>query len=512
MKKLVFIFATAILAVFTQCKKQDSTQENATTNGIQIVLTADNGGSRTSFGVNGSINWNTNEKVFVICNGQCVGYVTNGTEGGNIFTGTLTGITENGIYDFHYYYVGNTQTIANEATSFTMNFSNQDGTLAHLGDFHVGYGSQSNVEVILGETVNSQARMKSLVSIAYFDLAGMAEVGEMVYFYGDNINNQMTIDFSTNTPSYGRVYEEGVNYICAGTVAEDTNSPCYVMLLPNHIDGTEELTTDFTFVSKRTTGTCNNVFNYGIVGGRFYCQSGDTNMPIAVNVESYDEGALRGLFGISINTQTHFSQGNLKYEASTNSLSFEEEQLSKGDVFCWGTGDDPANNTGDYNDYLAFTDWGINPIVNGGNVADMWRTQSETEWEYIFYDRNDASDKYGTGNVDGDKGMILLPDNFVLPAGISFNSGMASDPNDWTHNSYTQSQWSLMEAAGAVFLAHNDAYYDDSYPVFGGCYWSSDAIDDQVASSLWFDGNLLITNDGSGKIYGFGVRLTRSIE
>ena len=163
-----------------------------------------------------------------------------------------------------------------------MNFSNQDGTLAHLGDFHVGYGSQSNVEVILGETVNSQARMKSLVSIAYFDLAGMAEVGEMVYFYGDNINNQMTIDFSTNTPSYGRVYEEGVNYICAGTVAEDTNSPCYVMLLPNHIDGTEELTTDFTFVSKRTTGTCNNVFNYGIVGGRFYCQSGDTNMPIAV--------------------------------------------------------------------------------------------------------------------------------------------------------------------------------------------------------------------------------------
>ena len=122
--------------------------------------------------------------------------------------------------------------------------------------------------------------------------------------------------------------EEGQNLICAGTVAEGTTSPCYVMLLPNHTDGTEELTTDFTFVSKRTTGACNNVFNYGIVGGRFYCKDGNTETPIELDVASYDEGALRGEFSVSATQTVRFSQGNLQYigSAATPYWKFAESQ------------------------------------------------------------------------------------------------------------------------------------------------------------------------------------------
>ena len=427
MKKLSFILVLATLALFTQCKKQESGTPETPENGIRMELTANNG-SRTSFGPNGAISWSANDKIYVVTNGQCVGHVTNGSGGGSTFTGTLS-IT-GGTYDFHYYYVGNTQTIGNGATSFTMDFSNQDGTLANLGDYHVGYGTQTGVEVTEGETVTAQATMQTLVAMAYFDLAGMAETGEAVYFFGDNINNQLTLDFSTNTPSYSKTNAEGQNLICAGTVADGATSPCYVMLLPNHTDGTEELATDITFISKRTTGTCNNVFNYGIVGGRFYCAGGDTDTPIALNVASYDEGALRGEFSVSASQKVHFSQGNLQYTKSSQDWSFMEHQYDMVETEDQEVGDDYANQdvvslfgwgTSGYNhgancyqpwstseydeDYYAYgddsknlyddngqADWGYNAISNGGNTENSgWRTLTDDEWGYVIDTRSTTS-------------------------------------------------------------------------------------------------------------------------
>ena len=377
MKKLSFIFALVVLALFTQCKKQDPTQDTPT-NGIQMVLKADNGGSRTSFGPGGAIAWSANDKIYVVTNGQCVGHVTNGAGGGNTFTGTLSGITASGTYDFHYYYVGTEQTIADEATLFTMDFSDQDGTLANLGKFHVGYGTQTGVEVTPGETVTAQATMKTLVAMAYFDIAGMAEAGEKVFFYGDHINNQMTLDFSTNTPAFGKVNEEGLNYLCAGTVTEGATSPCYVMLLPNHTDGTEELATDISFVSKRTTGTCNDVFNYGIIGGRFYCAGGNTDSPIAVSAAAYDEGTLRGLFSVSSGTQVRFSQGNLQYIGSAASpyWQFAENQWDY-------LGDNGQGSTASNADRDLFG-WGTSGYNHNNMCYRPWDTEKDPSRYYAY--------------------------------------------------------------------------------------------------------------------------------
>ena len=69
-------------------------------------------------------------------------------------------------------------------------------------------------------------------------------------------------------------------------------------------------------------------------------------------------------------------------------------------------------------------------------------------------------------------GLIILPDDWTLPSGCSFDYSMYSE--DWIDNEYTMAQWAQMEAAGAVFLPSN--YYrvgtsvyadDDTY------YWSS---------------------------------------
>ena len=556
MKKLSFILVLATLALFTQCKKQEPTGTTEQ-NGIQMVLTADNG-SRTSFGPNGAISWSANDKIYVVTGGQCVGYVTNGSGGGSTFTGTLSGITASGTYDFHYYYVGNTQTIDNGATSFTMDFSNQDGTLANLGDFHVGYGAQTGVDVTTGETVTAQATMQTLVAMAYFDLAGMAETGEKVFFYGDRINNQLTLDFSTNTPSYGKVNN---GWICAGTAT----SGAYMMLLPNHTDGTETLDTDITFVSKRTTGTCNDVFSYGIIGGRFYCADGNTNTPIALVVAPYDEGALRGEFSISASQTVRFSQGNLQYQASTSTWRFAENQWNyvggidvmddifgnvsgssndnisstySGwiDLFGWGTSGynhgavcyQPWSTSENEEDYYAYdsetsnlydgngqADWGYNAISNGGNTENSgWRTLTNDEWGYVINTRTTSSGiRYAKAKVNGVSGVILLPDDWTAST-YALNSTNASNAN-YTTNTITAEDWAnVLEVNGAVFLPA--AGYREGITLHdfdeSGSYWSATAFNYEYSYNVWFLSDLLYPQDGGDRNNGHSVRLILDAE
>lgn len=549
MKKLSFILVLATLALFTQCKKQEPTGTTEQI-GIQMVLKANNG-SRTSFGPDGTINWSANDKIYVVTNGQCVGYVTNGSEGGSTFTGTLTGITTSGTYDFHYYYVGNTQTIANGATSFTMDFSDQDGTLSNLGDFHVGYGTQTGVYVTEGETVTAQATMQTLVAMAYFDLAGMAEAGEKVFFYGDRINNQMSIDFLTNTPIYGKVNN---GWICAGTAT----SGAYVMLLPNHTDGTETLDTDITFVSKRTTGTCNDIFGYGIIGGRFYCADGNTNTPITLDVTSYDEGSLRGAFSISASQTVRFSQGNLQYAKSTQDWSFmgqqydvvETEYQGVGNnytnqnvisLFGWGTSGynhgakcyQPWSTSSTDSDYYAYgvennnlydedgnADWGYNAISNGGDSENSgWRTLTggmNSEWNYLIRVRSTTSGiRFAKAIVNGVNGVILLPDNWTVSTYALNNT---NTPNaDFATNTITAEDWTnILEVNGAVFLpAAGLRYWTSVLGAVGtqGRYWSSSYSFNGNAHLLTFDSSYVGTdNYYLGCSYGCSVRLVRNAE
>jgi hypothetical protein len=572
MRKLTFILAFVVLALFTQCKKQEPTGTTEQS-GIQMVLKANNG-SRTSFGPDGAISWSANDKIYVVTNGQCVGYVTNGSGGGSTFTGTLSGITTSGTYDFHYYYVGNTQTIANEATSFTMDFSDQDGTLANLGDFHVGYGTQTGVEVTTGETVTAQATMRTLVAMAYFDLAGMAETGEKVFFYGEHINNQLSIDFSTNEPTYSQTNAGGQNLICAGAVAEGTASPCYVMLLPNHTDGTEELTTDITFISKRTTGTCNDVFNYGIIGGRFYCADGDADTPIALTVAAYDEGSLRGEFDVYTQI-VHFSQGNLQYCAEGASATAatgesvggtwrfaenqwnyvggtDSENVSYGnvsgssnnnilqsysgwiDLFGWGTSGynhgancyQPWSTSEEIEDYYAYgseaynlydqtgqADWGYNAISNSGNAENSgWRTLTGGEWRSVFSRTTTSGIRYAKANVNGVNGVILLPDDWAAST-YTLNSTNSSGVN-FTTNTITAEDWSnVLEVNGAVFLPAAGYRWGTSVDNVGsyGYYWSSSYLNSDRVNLFFYGSSGLFydVGDGAYRNGGSSVRLVR---
>ncbi len=194
-------------------------------------------------------------------------------------------------------------------------------------------------------------------------------------------------------------------------------------------------------------------------------------------------GVLPGKFSISEDKQVHFSQGVLQYHEKNNVWRFAETQfdtLSKSykdywmsptnawvDLFEFGTGVDypecPFETFPYWYGYespvynLGSSDWGLHPIVNGGNTENQWQTLSWTDWTYLFHQRNNAEELYSRIVVDGMKGYVILPDDWALPSGVSF-SPRASD---FTVNVYDKLAWSKMETAGAVFFPCSK-------------YWSSD--------------------------------------
>jgi hypothetical protein len=95
--------------------------------------------------------------------------------------------------------------------------------------------------------------------------------------------------------------------------------------------------------------------------------------------------------------------------------------------------------------------------LDNGLFKGGWRTPTADELDYIINTRS-ASTVSGTTNaryakaqVNNINGLILLPDVFELPTGITMlniNTGNATASD----NTYTISQWETLENAGCIFL------------------------------------------------------------
>lgn len=161
----------------------------------------------------------------------------------------------------------------------------------------------------------------------------------------------------------------------------------------------------------------------------------------------------------------------------------------------------------------SYTDWGVyshigynwyNPGYSGikslpHNPSSVpgWRTLTSDQWEYLLTERANASHKRGYGKVDGVPGLILLPDNFTMPTGLSsFNScfNTSTAALAYTNNIYNTTQWQQMKARGAVFLPAITKYrrgtsWNSTYiPSEGaGMYWSSTVFNEEKGSVMRFD-------------------------
>ena len=240
-----------------------------------------------------------------------------------------------------------------------------------------------------------------------------------------------------------------------------------------------------------------------------------------------------GVFSVSADKQVTFSKGNLQYTQSTNTWSFAENQYDylgeaniaidadvladKVDLFGWSTS---ATNFGvststDWeNGYSgSFIDWGTNKI--GTDAPNTWRTLSYNEWYYLRYNRTNANDLVGVAQVNGVNGLILLPDNWTCPAGITFKSGFHSSYGvDYyaAYQTFTAEQWSKLESAGAVFLpaAGYRSGSDVNDVQYSGYYWSATEIDSYSAFYLDFYSGVAGMGD-NGRYSGRSVRLVKDL-
>lgn len=251
------------------------------------------------------------------------------------------------------------------------------------------------------------------------------------------------------------------------------------------------------------------------------------------------------VFSVSSTTKVQFSQGNLQYQASTNTWRFAEHQydmigadnsnISSSytgwiDLFGWGTGNNPTITSNQDNDYNTFTDWGQNM-----SPADYWRTLSSTEWTYLLNTRTTTTTIESVPNArfmramiltDGSgvwgknyniNGVILFPDNYSgdKPDGVTWSAACV---NKYLYNfsadicTCTTAGWAALEAAGCVFLPCAD-YRDGTTVTFINqqmFYWTSTASSGAEANSLYFPDVSPIQN--KARHLGHSVRLVHVVE
>lgn len=540
MKKVSMVLAAVVLVLgLSQCKKQEQ-QTTTDTNGTVAITLDVRGGASTGSATDGSrINVNPNNGVVNFEYGDVV-YVASGqkfvgtlTNNGSTFVGNITNPTEG--EPLYFFFLGN------KTPEETLTPGSSNTCSVNISDQTNGY------PVISFATSNETFTGSGLYTAFFLNKAALVKFNVTTLSSNPTcilgLNNKVTVDFSTNGFAYSQV-DNGLVKL-SGYSGEK-----WAILLPQTAlaegDEGSVYTEEGVYMGTRPAMpaiTANDYLNEGFA----LVAATETNPSTA----PVPEGAVNGKFTINGNgDRIYFSNGNLQYQASTNTWRFAESQwnctgdgniyISETydgwiDLFGWGTSGynhgavcyQPWSTSTNYSDYYAYgnweynlydqngqADWGYNAISNGGNTEGQWRTMTTNEWEYLFDERATLSGiRYAKANVNGVNGYILLPNEWDAST-YDLNNTNSSNAN-FTSNTITAADWTnVLEANGAVFLPA--AGYREGTSVWDvgsyGFYWSASYFySDGVLVLYFFSGNL-----GAGgyylRDYGRSVRLVRDVE
>ena len=519
MKKISMVLAAVALVLgLPQCKKQEQPTSNADGTVAITLDVRSHDGSRINVNPNnGMVAFEYGDVVYVASGQKFVGTLTHN---GATFAGNLTNPTEG--EPLYFFFLGNKtpeETLTpGSSTACSVNISDQ------TNGYPVISFATSN-EIFTGAGLYT-AYFLNKAALVKFDVKTLSSAPTCIL----GLNNKVTVDFSTNTNAfaYSQV-DDGLVKLSGG------RGERWAILLPQSAlaKGNEGsvYTEDRYYVGTRPAIpaiTPNDYLNEGIA--------------LTVTLE----GALDGLFTINADgDRVYFSQGNLQYQASTNTWRFAESQWNYTgdhsnisatydgwiDLFCWGTsgynhGADYyqpwstgqydiyyyAYGNGEYNlyDQNGQADWGYNAISNGGNRENSgWRTLTQPEWNYVFNTRSTMSGiRYAKANVNGVTGVILLPDNWTATTYALDNTN--SSGADFTGNTITAADWTnVLEANGAVFLpaaGYRLGTWVDKVGM-SGYYCSASSSPTYRAYSVFFNSGDLTTNVYYNRASGQSVRL-----
>ena len=463
-KYSLIMMALALLVGMAQCKKEQVTpSEN---NGVNITLKVDGGSEKLEvYPATGAVIFTAGDKIYVGNNGKYVGTLI--FENG-LFQGTIDG--DFSTNDFlHFYFVGNKPTSPTEltagTTSYTVDISNQSTGLPAISYAPSKEKYSPTTTAYTAKLLNKSALVKFVLSAA---------TNHPITVLG--LNNEVQIDFAhhtlTPTGTTGGITLYSVS---------DTEKWA-ILLEQTTLSGLTVSASGFEAAIDEET------LPSAINNNMYYSSGVGISMTATI-----PDGAIDGKFTINSNgDQVYFSKGNLQYQASTSTWRFAEHQYdyvgdaSNGNVYvgevkcnnanisstyigwidlfgygtsgynnnqtCWQPYSTTENSSYYYSGNLSGNaDWGYNAISNGGNRENMgWRSLTNAEWNYIFNTRNTSSNvRYAMGQVNGVKGVIVLPDDWDSSIYV-FNN-----PNggNLTSNTITVDEWNnLLEANGAAFL------------------------------------------------------------
>lgn len=189
----------------------------------------------------------------------------------------------------------------------------------------------------------------------------------------------------------------------------------------------------------------------------------DKTFEVKANINKCPKGALVGVFSISEKKKVHFSQGLLlshwNYDKRSNEWKFADNQLSTTPIL--------------YENSFNWGKWQTNPSNAGLN---NWKVMSDKEWNYVLFERkNPTGFLYVWADIDGKKGIILLPDDWDYKI-FKLTSSNEISLADWTN---------ILEPSGAVFL-------------FLGEYWTSTGSENSnfdMAKTIYIQKDKVITNE-----------------
>ena len=529
MKKVSMVLAAVVLVLgLSQCKKQEQ-QTTTDTNGT-VAITLDvraNNGSRIDVNTTtGTVKFKTGDVVYVASGQKFVGTLTNN---GNTFAGNITNPTEGEL--LYFFFLGNRtpeeSLTPGSSTSCSVNISDQT----------------SGYPVISFATSNETFTGAGLYTAFFLNKAALVKFNVTTLSSNPTcilgLNNKVTVDFSTNGFAYSQV-DNGLVKL-SGYSGEK-----WAILLPQTAlaegDEGSVYTEEGIYMGTRPAMpaiTANDYLNEGIA----------LTATVETNPGITPTGAISGKFTINDSgDRIYFSNGNLQYQASTNTWRFAESQwnyMGDGnsnvsetydgwiDLFGWGTSGynhgavcyQPWSTSTNYSDYYAYgeytynlydqngkADWGYNAISNGGNTEGQWRTLTLDELYYLFYERPTLSGiRFAKASVDGVNGVILLPNAWEAS---TYDLNNTNSNANFTSNTITAADWTnVLEANGAVFLPAagyrygTSVYEVDSY----GIYLSASYGNSDCAFCLYFYRNVIGTSYSDRPQAG-SVRLVRDVE
>ena len=239
------------------------------------------------------------------------------------------------------------------------------------------------------------------------------------------------------------------------------------------------------------------------------------------------EGAINGKFSVSATKQVYFSKGNLRYASSAWSFfdnqydyytSYSEDAWDK---FGWSTSTSAygMNTSTAYSDYSGdFVDWGSNSDLQTA-LGTGWFTLSSAEWTYLFNTRSastvggTANGRYAKAEVNDVQGVILFPDTYTHPDGVTAPVGVnVTDSTGWAGNNYSSADWTKMESAGCVFLPAAGSRIGSSVYELDNCgyYWSATPSDTEDAYDVDFELEYL-SMETPARVLGYSVRLVQEV-